>query len=284
MTLQADSPQVKRATFWMVVLVGVATVAIVTLTEPRFEKLPRLLDEPGQLSGAIQKWRYERRHWRPAEILSLVLPIFVLPTLAVVFHKLDWKYGGGGIKDRVDWLRRPHSRLEPDVIAGTMTKQSILAAIAAIFLSSTNVGRMNSLKFSEFATAVATLGFSAALLLLIVSALSYDYANRFRLAEEERYELARKGLRLDIFAWYVLVASYITSMAARLVLTSIAVSVGTAFLVRWYYFVSPRTLGSIPKRRPIRLGILWRERQFPMSLRRGLAALAGRVRRVSSTG
>ena len=83
-------------------------------------------------------------------------------------------------------------------------------------------------------------------MLLAVSVLSYDYANRFKLCEEERYELIRKGLRLDVYAWYILLASFIVSMATQHILTSIAMSIATAFLIRWYYFLVPREFSSRP--------------------------------------
>lgn len=180
--------------------------------------------------------------WPSEGGLALLLPIVVLPFLAVLFHDMDSKRGGGGIKDRIGSIRHPHSSLIPDVIAATMTKQSILAAIAAIFLASGNRGSLGAADFYKFATGVSRLGFTVALLLLVVSALSYDYANRFCFSKAEKYELVRKGLALDVSSWYVLIASYIVGLSATNVRTSIAVSLLTGYLVRWYYFVTPKEL------------------------------------------
>jgi hypothetical protein len=171
--------------------------------------------------------------------MALCLPIVVLPFLALLFHRLDAKRGGGGIKDRIGALPHPHSRLTPDVIAATMTKQSILAAIAAIFLASEEKGSLAATEFSRFSIGLSRLGFAVALLLLTVSVLAYDYANRFELRREEKYELVRKGLSLDVLSWYVLLASYIVNMASTNVRTSILVSIITGFLVQWYYFIKP---------------------------------------------
>lgn len=229
MSLSAENSYIQKATLLTVWLVALA--AIVTLAVSAMRPLPRF------------KWFLDPPGWPLVAVLALGLPCAVLPLLAYGFHYLDRRYGGGGIKDRIGRLTKPHSKLASGNIAATMTKQSILAAIAAIFLTEGEGGSLASQSYPEFATALSRLGFSVALLLLTVSVLAYDYANRFRLCREECYELVRKGLELDVFAWYILLASFIVSMAAQHPERSIVISIATGFLVRWYYFLSPREFG-----------------------------------------
>ncbi|HEY0156340.1 MAG TPA: hypothetical protein VGF28_03520 [Thermoanaerobaculia bacterium] len=206
-----------------------------------------------------------RGTWPAESWLAIVFPCVVLPSLAWLFHRLDFERRGGGIRDRAAWLRPPHSVVTSEAISATMTKQSILAAIAAIFLASGEHGSVTSVEFDAFVTGLSRLGFSVALLLLTVSALCYDYANRFRLSDEEKYALVRKGLILDVTSWYVLVASYNVSMAATNVRTSILLSIGTGFLVHWYYFLQPHEFR--PRRR--------RRLRLPRALR-AVGRLSGR--------
>lgn len=248
MSLDADDSRVRRVTLGMVWLCALVSAIVVAASAPRPPTLIDLLTHPREAFRSIFKWlAAESSEWSAVAVLALILPCLVLPGLAFIFHYLDWLYGGGGIKDRLGRVPRPHSRLTSEVIAATMTKQSILAAIAAIFLAGQDVGSLASQSYPEFTAALSRLGFSVALLLLTVSVLSYDYANRFELCREECYELVRKGLRLDIFAWYILLASFIVSMAARHIITSIIISIATGFLVRWYYFLTPREFGELPK-------------------------------------
>jgi hypothetical protein len=92
---------------------------------------------------------------------------------------------------------------------------------------------------SQFQTSVAwivTGGFSLSVVLILVSALCYDYSCRFRWKDGHRYSLLRKGLELDIWAWYAFTVSLILSIALVSPLLCILINAGYGFLLLLYYF------------------------------------------------
>lgn len=227
---------VRYVTLAIMCLCSFIALAIVFVTACASD-LAGSLRYPSVARREITEWLHSPADWTWAAGVALVFPGIVLPLLAWLFHFLDERCGGGGIKNRFRRAKRPKFIVNADVIGASMTKQSVLAAIAAIFLTDAEKGSFTSDVFPENAMALSRIGLSVAMLLLIISVLSYDYANRFNLAETERYELLRRGLRLDAFAWYVLAASYIIGIAARNILVSILISILTGLLTWWYYFV-----------------------------------------------
>jgi hypothetical protein len=128
----------------------------------------------------IGPFAFSGREWA-----SLLTPV-VAWGLAQVFHILDKRFKGGGISHRVNIVRRLTSRsydLSPGAIAATMTKQSVLIAIAAILLGVVqayhNGERLTSGSESEFkilTSRISMLGFLLSIVLLLVSLKCYDYA------------------------------------------------------------------------------------------------------------
>lgn len=75
---------------------------------------------------------YEQlRGFKLAELIALITPVITLLT-AWFAHYGDERYGGRGIKHVVKKMGKGSYNLKTEVITGSMTKQSVLAAIASI--------------------------------------------------------------------------------------------------------------------------------------------------------
>lgn len=185
------------------------------------------------------------------ELVSLATPI-VAWVLAMIFHVLDKRFRGGGIKDRVDIVTKLTGRsydLTPGAIAATMTKQSVLIAIAAILLGVVQAYHRGSgdavvireSEFKIFSSRASMLGFLLSIVLLLVSLKCYDYACRFNLKDLYKAELIKKGLVLDIWSWYLILFSLVIGVASLSTTVSIAVSFVVGYLLWWYYFIHPKS-------------------------------------------
>lgn len=193
----------------------------------------------------IKVYSFSWREWA-----SLITPA-AAGVLALIFHILDKRFMGGGIGHRVNIVRKLTSRsydLTPGAIAATMTKQSVLIAIAAILLGIVQVyhgdGRLTPSGKSEFkilTSRMSMLGFLLSIVLLLVSLKCYDYASRFNLKDVYKAELVRKGLRLDIWSWYLILFSLVIGVASLNTAISITVSFVVGYLLWWYYFIHPQS-------------------------------------------
>lgn len=187
-------------------------------------------------------------HFSAREWVSLLTPI-VAYFLAQIFHLLDERFEGGGIRSRICAVKRASRHtydLNPSVIATTMTKQSVLTAIAAILLAVLQGYQQGAApratdEFSQFAARLSMIGFLVSILLLLVSMKCYDYACRFNLDRIYRAELVSKGLTLDIWSWYLLLFSLTVGVASINTTVSIVISFVAGYLLWWYYFIHPRS-------------------------------------------
>ncbi len=163
--------------------------------------------------------------------------------IATLTHYADWKWKGGGIRHRVKEIAGGHYQVQADVAAATMTKQSVLAAIAAILLTIVQTARHagtgpgTPLSFPTFAAELSTVGFLASIVLLLVSMKCYDYANRFNLHQDHKEVLLKKGLNLDIYSWYLLLYSFGMASAIISETLSIVLTIVIGILLWWYYFI-----------------------------------------------
>lgn len=201
---------------------------------------PRL----GHALAAIQFFGKLKANWTAQEWVALFAPAAAYG-LAQSFHWMDCKWKGGGIRDRVYSIKGEHYVLDSGVLSATMTKQSVLAAIAAILLALMQ-GKRGALSwvpldesFPVMMAELATLGFLISIVLLLVSMKCYDYANRFNLEDVYRAELVSKGLDLDIWSWYTLLCALVYGIATISAAFSILASFVTGYLLWWYYFVHP---------------------------------------------
>ncbi|HEY0557899.1 MAG TPA: hypothetical protein VGG20_26855 [Thermoanaerobaculia bacterium] len=181
------------------------------------------------------------------EKVSLITPI-VAGALAGIFHALDNWFKGGGIKDRINELKSKSYDLSAGAIAATITKQSVLIAIAAILLGVVQAysreGDHAKSKFVLFSSEMSMIGFLLSIVLLLVSLKCYDYACRFKLKDRYKAELVRKGLVLDIWSWYLILFSLVVGVASLSPTLSIAVSFVVGYLLWWYYFIHPNANSS----------------------------------------
>jgi hypothetical protein len=192
----------------------------------------------------IELYPFNAREW-----VALLTPIAAY-FLAQIFHVLDERFRGGGIRNRVHDVKRANSYtydLNPSAIAATMTKQSVLTAIAAILLAVLQGYRQGgnpdlgtTREFSFFAARLSMFGFLVSIVLLLVSMKCYDYACRFNLVNMYRAELVSKGLTLDIWSWYLLLFSLTIGVASLNPTVSIMMSFVAGYLLWWYYFIHPR--------------------------------------------
>jgi uncharacterized membrane protein len=151
-------------------------------------------------------------------------------------HNQDEKHKGRGIKDIL--LREVGSEpynLKTDVIAASMTKQSVLAAIAAVSVAVIQLFPKLEL-FGRVVKFLSTLGFAFAILFLLVSMVCYDYASRFHWPAFYKVRLVQKALLLDVFSWYFLLTSFLLSIALINPRLSVLTSVVAGVLMWWYYF------------------------------------------------
>lgn len=197
---------------------------------------------------AIRDFFARRFSTLTARQIAVLLTPIAAGAIARGTHWLDGRYDGGGIRHRV---RKSASHVLPDsaAISATMTKQSVLAAIAAILLVIVMTARgpldpsgsasAITIGFPAFAAELSTIGFLASILLLLVSMKCYDYANRFSLPNEYKQVLIQKGLRLDINSWYLLLFSFAMGVAVISETLSILLTMFGGALLWWYYFIHP---------------------------------------------
>lgn len=122
-----------------------------------------------------------------------------------------------------------------------MTKQSILAAISAGLIvyiqpSSGLPQAADDWLFKYCVRGLATGGFAFAILFLLISMVCYDYASRFSWLGDDKAQLVRKALLLDVLSWYFLLTSFVLSIALISPRLSVLTCVSSGFLMWWYYF------------------------------------------------
>lgn len=128
--------------------------------------------------GVFGRLLTQARGFKLDEWISLITPAVALST-AWFAHYGDETYEGRGIKDIVRKMGKTSYNLETDVITGSMTKQSVLAAIASILVAVVQQ-YPNQSNFGALIKFLATCGFGFTILFLLVSMACYDYASRFR--------------------------------------------------------------------------------------------------------
>jgi uncharacterized membrane protein len=190
------------------------------------------------------------------DLINSVSLIFVLYTIlsVIVTHKIDERREGWGIRHAYKTLDKPAMVTETTIISAIMARQAIHIAIAlgllvVIFQNKFLVPKGDATALpdilSQFQTSIAwivTGGFSLSVVLILVSALCYDYSCRFRWREGHRYILLRKGLELDIWAWYAFTVSLILSIALVSPLLCVLINAGYGFLLlRYYFFPYPKS-------------------------------------------
>jgi catechol 2,3-dioxygenase-like lactoylglutathione lyase family enzyme len=171
-----------------------------------------------------------------AEWVALITPAIALFT-AWFAHRRDDKSGGRGIKDIITRVvgTNPYN-LDTDVIAASMTKQSVLVAIAAALLAVIQTFDPKKKIYAELLKYLASCGFAFAILFLLVSMVCYDYASRFRWPVYYKAQLVRKALMLDVLSWYFLLTSFVLTIALISPRLSVLTCITAGFLMWWYYF------------------------------------------------
>jgi uncharacterized membrane protein len=164
-----------------------------------------------QSSMAMERLRGYTRDFEAAQVVALITPVVALLT-AWFAHYGDEHFGGNGIKHIVKKMRPECYNLETDVITGSMTKQSVLAAIASI-LAGLVLQYDNKTTFGLLIKFLTLCGFGFTILFLLISMVCYDYASRFRWEQFHKAQLARKALLLDVWSWYFLLTSFVLSIA-----------------------------------------------------------------------
>jgi magnesium-transporting ATPase (P-type) len=166
----------------------------------------------------------------------------------VITHKTDEALKGCGIRHVYIRLGKPGIATEPNIISALMARQAIHIAIALGLLVVIFQNRFLQPKgdasaltdiLRQFQTSVAWIvicGFSLSVVLILVSALCYDYSCRFKWSPNYQSSLLRKGLKLDIASWYVFTVSLILSIALVSPLLCILINAGYGFLLLHYYF------------------------------------------------
>ena len=130
-----------------------------------------------------------------------------------------------------------------DVFDATLSKQSVLATFAGVFITGIWITPNNVIKRFDYIVAyISTIGFSFSIILLLVSMTCYDYSTRFRWKSTAyQAKLVGKGLRLDIISWYLLLDSLLISLNRFSPALSLLSSILAGFLLWYYYFLSDRT-------------------------------------------
>lgn len=188
----------------------------------------------------IERLGEHLRDLKLAELIALITPVVALLT-AWFAHYGDERYGGRGIKHVVKKMRIPKGsyNLETEAITGSMTKQSVLAAIASILIALVQQ-YPNQTTFGVLIKFLTTCGFGFTILFLLVSMVCYDYASRFRWKEVHKAQLVRKALLLDVWSWYFLLTSFVLSLALISARLSVVTCVLAGILMWWYYFFPGR--------------------------------------------
>jgi hypothetical protein len=180
------------------------------------------------------------REFKLAELIALLTPAVALLT-AWFAHYGDERYGGRGIKHVIQQVKKSKQsyNLKPEVITGSMTKQSVSAAIASILVALVQQ-YPNQTTFGTLIKFLTTCGFGFTILFLLVSMVCYDYASRFRWKPSHKAQLVRKALLLDVWSWYFLLTSFVLSLALISARLSVATCVLAGILMWWYYFFPGR--------------------------------------------
>lgn len=193
------------------------------------------------LIDRYKNWEgFKARQW-----VSLITPVAAL-FIAWLAHGLDGKYNGSGIRHYTTGMRGRAYNLETEVIAASMTKQSVLAAIASILVFVIQAYPKAQSLYLRIVTFTATCGFLLAILFLLISMVCYDYASRFNWNTFHRAELVRKALNLDIWSWYLLLMSFVLSIAFISARLSILICIVGGILMWWYYFFRPEKERALP--------------------------------------
>jgi hypothetical protein len=184
------------------------------------------------------------------EYFALGSPL-ITAILGYFTHRLDKKHNGGGIAHRFKEIK---SRLNDNehsfcsgasVVSASMTKQSVLAAVAAGILvviiqsmqpdAISKIYKVNYNKLTAFASAVCL---SFALLCNLVSLVCYDYSIRFNWKDDNlKINLVRKALHFDISSFYLLSFGIIFAALFFNILLGLILNYFYAlFLLRYYFF------------------------------------------------
>ncbi len=238
----------RSCTLWWIIVSSPALVLTAFLSGnttlyKAFERGGEVLRNPGGFRSdfTLTQW------------LVLITPALTLLT-AWLAHYYDvspehegaknalFETGGGGVKDAILRIERENRyNLRTEVIAASMTKQSILAAISAgliVFIqpSSGQLQASGESLFKYCARGLATGGFAFAILFLLISMVCYDYASRFNWPDGYKSQLVRKALLLDVLSWYFMLTSFTLSIALISPRLSVLTCVCSGFLMWWYYF------------------------------------------------
>jgi catechol 2,3-dioxygenase-like lactoylglutathione lyase family enzyme/protein-S-isoprenylcysteine O-methyltransferase Ste14 len=191
-------------------------------------------------------------------VLSLPELVFIAaPVLTFLFtltaHIVDKKLAGGGMAQRAVELKHLHD-LKPDIVTGTMTKLSVLVALAAIFIIIVQQDPALT-GYTAFVRWIASVGFLISIFLMLISVKTYDYANRFNWEEHPtrggaqwsyyRIQLASKAFALDISAFYFLLFTAIlaTGLVERWLPIPASLLCGFALWVTYFFFRKDPPLG-----------------------------------------
>jgi catechol 2,3-dioxygenase-like lactoylglutathione lyase family enzyme len=190
------------------------------------------------LPPLVISW-HEHSLFSGVEFVALITPGLAI-LMAAFAHWRDDRKKGRGVKDIITRTvgKFPYS-LDADVISASMTKQSVLAAIAAALVALIQLYNPNDSRkvmYQEVVKTISTIGFAFAILLLLVSMVCYDYAGRFRWPPFYKAQLVHKALVLDVWSWYLLLASFVLTLALVQPWLSILTSITAGFLMWWYYF------------------------------------------------
>ncbi|HYH87057.1 MAG TPA: VOC family protein [Pyrinomonadaceae bacterium] len=191
---------------------------------------------PALVSPVLQNPRGYESAFYAAEWVALITPAIALLT-AWFAHWRDERLGGRGIKDIITRVvgTNPYN-LDTDVIAASMTKQSVLAAIAAALLVVIQIFEPKNKMYGALLKYLSSCGFAFAILFLLVSMICYDYASRFRWPAYHKAQLVRKALILDVLSWYFLLTSFVLTTALISPRLSVLTCIAAGFLMWWYYF------------------------------------------------
>jgi len=230
---------------WVLCLVAFVVVAYRGKNVPPLEPWAQPRDDAGS----------------PAKIDLRQLVYLLTPALTFAFtlvaHFVDRTWAAGGVAHRGDEIERLHD-LQTDVVTGTMTKQSVLAALAAVFIAFVQQGRGDADAYQMLARTLATAGFSVSILLMLVSVKTYDYANRFNWEEHTKHgpsdpsdkcsyrvQLVSKAFRLDIVSFYFLLFTAILTTGLVEPWYPIAASAlcGILLWVSYFFWAEPHPLG-----------------------------------------
>jgi hypothetical protein len=171
------------------------------------------------------------------EWVALITPGLAI-LMALFAHWRDEASHGQGVKDIIKRVvgKNPYN-LEADVMSASMTKQSVLVAIAAALMAVIQLyPKAPATEYWTLVKELSTFGFAFAILFLLVSMVCYDYASRFRWPTVYKAQLVHKALLLDVLSWYFLLTSFILTIALISPRLSILMSIVSGVLMWWYYF------------------------------------------------